>query len=127
MWQGGVKCVVTVRWLYPRILFSEWDMGEGGSFWPRCFSPSSVGQMCFLVCTDCAPDACRHSGLGNASPESAAAVGAAWSGSPCRDCVSSQSVRAWWCLHIPMASGASERNDQYIQLAQCIMNTPLEE
>lgn len=109
---GRCKCVVTVRWLCPRIRLSVWGKEEDESFWPRCSSPSMGGQMHSPACTDYAPAACPHSCLEEAeeeaSPEISAGAGAVWSGSPCRGCVSSRSVLAWWCPHISMASGASE-------------------
>lgn len=77
--------------------------------------------MHFLACTDSAPGACPRSCLVQqqeeveASPEIFAGVDAAWSGSPCRGCVSSQSVLAWWCPRISMAFGASEGQSQCIK------------
>lgn len=94
---GRCECVVTVRWLCPRTRLSVWGKGEDGSFWPRCFSPSSGGQIHFLACTDSSPGACPRSCPEEeeaASPESSAGADAAWSGFPCTGCVSSQSARA---------------------------------
>lgn len=110
---GRCKCIVTFRWLCPKIQLSVWGKGEDGSFWPHCFSPSLGGQMH----SDSAPGACPHSCLEEeASPEISVGVDAVWSGSPCRGCVFSQSVRAWWCLHISKASAASEEQC----ISQCI-------
>lgn len=94
---GGVSVFVNVRWPCPRTQLSVWGTGEDGSFW--------------CPCTDSAPGAFPHSCRQEeeeASPEISAGADVVWSGSPCRGCVSFQSVLAWWCLRRSMASGASE-------------------
>lgn len=75
--------------------------------------------MHFLAYTDSAPGACpRSCPEEEASPEISAGVDVVWSGFPCRGCVSSRSVLAWWCLHRSMASGASEGQSQGIKRSE---------
>ena len=70
--------------------------------------------MHFPACTDFAPGVCPHSCLEvEASLEISAGVDVVWSGSPCTGCVSSLFALALWCLHISMASGASETKSKY--------------
>lgn len=118
-WLGGLragrcKCVLNVRWPCPRTQWSVSGKGEGESFWPRCLSPSLGGVAHCLACTDPAPGACRRSCPEEGpSPLISAGEGVAWSGSPYRGCVSSRSVRAWWCLRRSRASGAAEEEEVY--------------
>lgn len=88
-----LKCLVNVRWQYPRIPLSGWGMEEDGSSWSRRFFPSLEGQMYFPACTDFFPGACPHSCLAEeeeASPEISASADAVWNGFPCIGCVSSR-------------------------------------
>lgn len=116
---GGCECLILVRWLCPRTRLSALGREGDGSFWPRCFLPSSGGLINCLACTDsdrgACPRSCRVVEAFLAVSEVADAV---WNGFPCKGCVFAQSVPAWLCLRTSMAFGASDGQRHHVSGAE---------